>query len=202
MTQAYPLHWPAGWPRAKYREKARFSEKGSDGYPRTLSMATAFERLEDELEAIGAKEMILSSNLERTLSGRPKGNQGEPVDQGVALYFLRKGKPIALACDRWNRVADNINAIAKHIEAIRGMERWGVGSVDQVFTGYERLPAPEHWTQVLGVSPNASAAEVNVAYRQRARSAHPDQGGSGDRMARLNAARDAAIRQIGGPDGV
>ncbi|EQA97247.1 hypothetical protein L286_23260 [Sphingobium sp. HDIP04] len=114
------------------------------------------------------------------------------------MYFERKGKPIALACDRWNRVADNINAIAKHIEAIRGMERWGVGNLDQAFTGYQRLAAPEQWWEVLGVPMRPTRDEVNRAYRDKARTAHPDQGGSHAAMARLNAARDSALAEIGG----
>lgn len=201
MTQSYPLHWPAGWPRTKARATARFFEhKDRGGYvgQKSLSIATAVERLEAELDAIGARNEVLSSNLERTLSGRPRGDRGEPGDPGVAIYFERKGKPIALACDRWNRVADNINAIAKHIEAIRGMERWGVGSVDQVFTGYERLPAPEQWWEVLGVTMQPTRDEVSTAYRAKARAAHPDQGGSDAAMARLNAARDAAIAMLEG----
>src|SRR3546814_7334655 len=66
-------------------------------------------------------------------------------------------------------------AIAKHIEAIRGMDRWGVGSIDQAFAGYQALPAPEQWFQVLGLRASATKHEVDVAYRNKARDAHPDQ---------------------------
>lgn len=44
--------------------------------------------------------------------------------------------------------------------------------------------------RILGVGEDASEAEVQAAYRARMRSAHPDQGGSADEAARLNAARD------------
>ena len=46
-----------------------------------------------------------------------------------------------LACDRWDRPEHNLRAIAKHVEAIRGQERWGVGSVAQAFRGYQALPS-------------------------------------------------------------
>jgi hypothetical protein len=41
------------------------------------------------------------------------------------------------------------------------------------------------------------AAEINASFRQLARSAHPDAGGTVDRMAELNAARDAGIKARG-----
>lgn len=154
------------------------------------SVAVARERLQREVDLLGARGVILSTNVELRLDGQPRSDRSEPSDPGVALYFKLKGKDTVLACDRWTRVADNIIAIAKHIEAIRGMDRWGVGSLDQVFTGYQALPAPEQWWQVLGVSEGASVADIDAAYRAAAPKAHPDRGGSDAAMARLNAARD------------
>ena len=42
--------------------------------------------------------------------------------------------------------------------------------------------------EVLGVAPDASAAEVRAAYRAKARDHHPDAGGDAARMRQLNAA--------------
>lgn len=44
--------------------------------------------------------------------------------------------------------------------------------------------------QVLGLQRGASAEEIRAAHRSLMKSAHPDQGGSAERAARLNAARD------------
>jgi len=44
--------------------------------------------------------------------------------------------------------------------------------------------------RILGVEEGATDAEIQSAYRARMRTAHPDQGGSADEAARLNAARD------------
>src|SRR3546814_9529449 len=96
-----------------------------------VTIATALDRLEAELTRLGARGIILSSNLERTLSGAPRSGQADPADPGVAVYFTLKGKDTVLACDRWYRAADNMVAIAKHIEAIRGMDRWGVGRSEE-----------------------------------------------------------------------
>ena len=57
------------------------------------------------------------------------------------MYFKLDSVPegLVLACDRWLRVEDNIAAVAAHIGALRGIDRWGVGSVRQAFAGYKRL---------------------------------------------------------------
>lgn len=198
MADAYPLTWPSGWPRARGRKSATFHERGTNGGTKQLTLATAFDRLENELTRLGAKGVIVSTNRERRVNGMISAARSEPMDPGVAVYFKLKGRDTVLACDTWYRVADNVNAIAKHIEAIRGMDRWGVGTVEQVFTGYQALPAPEQWWEVLGVSPVATMADIDAAWRSKANAAHPDKpGGSDAAMARLNWARDEGKRARG-----
>lgn len=196
-VSAHPLAWPAGKPRTGYPRRASFGTKGDRGYKTEASLAVARARLQDELDRIGASHVVLSTNVELRLDGLPRSGQPEPNDRGVALYFQRSGKPVVLACDRWDRVPDNIIAIAKHIEAIRGMERWGVGTTDQLFAGFEALPAPEQWWQVLGVTPDAPPHLIEAAYREKAKTAHPDAGGSDAAMARLNRARDEGRKANG-----
>lgn len=189
-AQSYPLHWPHGRPRARSRADAKFRHGGSNG--RRVGVGVARERLQDELDRLGARDIILSTNVELRLDGRPRGDRAEPGDPGAALYFKLNGRDTVLACDRWDRVADNIVAIAKHIEALRGMDRWGVGTIEQAFAGYQALPAPEQWWQVLGCREDTPIAQVEAVYRRLAMKAHPDHGGSDAAMARLNAAMDRA----------
>lgn len=194
MATAFPLTWPAGWPRARARGQAKFSQKGNDGWAKSVTVATARERLQREVDLLGAKDCILSTNVELRLDGQPRSDRGDPADHGVALYFKLKGRDTVLACDRWFRVADNIVAIAKHIEAIRGMDRWGVGTVEQVFTGYQALPAPEQWWTVLGVNSTANVEQIETAWRSKIANCHPDRGGSEAQAARINWARDEGRR--------
>ncbi|MEI6418270.1 MAG: J domain-containing protein [Sphingomonadales bacterium] len=168
----------------------------SRGTKTVASIAVARQRLQEEIDRIGGRHVTLSTNVELRLDGQPRSDRAQPADPGAALYFQRTGKPVVLACDRWDRVADNIIAIAKHIEAIRGMERWGVGTTDQLFAGFEALPAPEQWWQVLGVAPTASVDQIDAAWRDKARAAHPDQGGTDAAMARLNWAHDEGRRAV------
>lgn len=183
MTEAYPLQWPVGKPRKLYPERSRFGE-------RSIDAATSI--LREELRRLGASNMVLSTNLRLRNDGLPYSKQAQPRDQGVAVYFTHKKQPMCFACDRWDRIQDNIYAIAMTIEALRGIERWGSGSmVEQAFTGFVALPAPKDPHDILGVRPGAAADEIDAAYRQKAKAAHPDNGGSVAAMQELNEARAA-----------
>jgi hypothetical protein len=214
-TEAYPLTWPVAWPRHQgMRERASFSRKvavSGVSWKRSesLTVATAINRLICEASAftrsgrtyrIDPEHMVISTNIPATRAGMPMSGRSEPVDPGVAVYFHFDGKPMVLACDKWDRVADNIAAIAAHLDAMRGMERWGVGKLSQVFAGYAALPAPGQtfgtWYDYLGVPHNATFEQAREAYREKAKKAHPDNGGSHEEMTRLNAYWDQARQQF------
>ena len=48
---------------------------------------------------------------------------------------------------------------------------------------------------LLGLRPGCGANEARRAYRAAAKTAHPDAGGANERMAAVNAARDAVLRR-------
>lgn len=195
MTERYPLCWPAGWLRtpAQKRKGARFE----------VSFAVARDELLRELQLLKASSVIISSNVPLRRDGLPYANYRQPEDPGVAVYFQLKGKPHVLACDRWDLVKDNIRAVGLHVAAIRGIERWGVGSVEQAFMGYQALPESSNgskkspWWVVLNVSPDATLDTIKAAYSQKARTHHPDMQGSDERMAEINRAWEEAQRQCG-----
>jgi len=171
------------------------------GYPQTqaLTVADALGRLFNEMRRLGVREgdVIVSTNIRTRLDGLPYSNEAAPADPGAAVYFRLKKADRVLACDRYRSVAGNIAAIAAHIEALRAIDRYGVGTLDQAFAGYTALPAnaDADWAIVLGVPPTASADEIEAAFRRLAMAAHPDRGGSHDEMARLNAAVTAARKR-------
>lgn len=208
---AYPLSWPMGWKRTVVRSRARFSTGKDASYTdsvgkyhrrtvqREASVNDGINRLQAECDRLGARHVILSSNVELRLDGFPRSNQKEPSDPGVACYFTLNGRKTVLACDKWDRVADNIIAIAKHIEALRGQERWGVGNLEQAFRGYQALPdptAPMNWRDVLG---DVDLPTAEATFRERAKRLHPDVGGNPIQMAELNAAISAARQEFRAP---
>ncbi|MBU0517173.1 MAG: DnaJ domain-containing protein [Proteobacteria bacterium] len=195
MPDAFPLHWPQGWARtpAIRRRRSQF------GTP----FAKARDGLLAELRRLGARYITLSTNIELRLDGLPYANRRQPDDPAVAVYFELNGTPHVLACDKWDRVNDNTQAIRKHVEAIRGQDRWGVGTLEQAFSGYKALPDPSQrpWWEVLGVGRTASEDEINAAYRIKVRTAHPDHGGDAEAFKRLTAARDQARKEKRGEGG-
>lgn len=182
---AYPLTWPEGWQRTNPARRG-WSQFGAH------SMKDCARKIIDEVRLAAGQQTVISTNVTLRLDGLPYSNQKPPADPGAAVYFRYEDKPIVLACDRWRTVEENLWAIAKHIEALRGQERWGVGSLEQAFQGYIALPAPEQWWQVLGVPSNADADTIQTAYRTLARKHHPDAGGNHDQFVRIQAAYDAA----------
>jgi len=156
-------------------------------------------RLEIELDRLGAADVTLSSNLRTRLSGDVVANAGEPSDPGVAIYFRFKGRATVFACDGYTRVAENIAAIANHIKALRAIERYGVGSIEQAIAGYRALPADTaaDWRAVFGFNGGpVSAEQLNTRIKEMARDKHPDTGGTEEGMAHLNRARDYALAEL------
>lgn len=205
---AYPLTWPDGRPRrtSAHRKNGPFNSKRNNGRyieTRDISVATALSRLQDELDRIAAYNPIISSNLETRLDGLPRSGQREPDDPGVALYFKIGDEDHCMPCDTYTTVAQNIAALAAHIEATRRIERHGVATVKEMFKGFQALPAPGQaakrpWRKVLGIADdaNVSAEEINYFFKKAAKRAHPDQGGSDALMAEINQARDAALAEV------
>jgi hypothetical protein len=200
--QAYPLAWPQGRPRTPngQRKAGAFKSNGS-----ALTVSVAAGRVEDEIAKLGGRYLLISSNVEVTLSGRPRSGQREPEDRGVCVYFQLAGKPYAMACDRYLTVADNLAAIAAHVDATRKIERHGVATAAETLQAFQALPAPADaprvrpWREVMCVPVGFCRPEdVRHQYRVLAAERHPDApGGSHEKMAELNAARDAALKELG-----
>lgn len=189
-VMAYPLTWPEGWKRHPFsRERARFGT--SSAYQQSREVLAELERM-----GVGDWSVVISTNVALRNDGLPRVQQPTMNDPGAAVYFTLDGERHALACDCWDRVEHNLRAIAKHIEAMRGMNRWGVGSVAQAFSGYKALPAPEDpktWWSVLGLDmPPTRLEDAKAAYRKRAMVAHPDRGGSAEAFEVLRSAWSAA----------
>lgn len=212
---SYPLAWPVGVARSKSKESARFHGHSYSSYETTnyttgqretrtrtsrrdVTVAEARDAVMLELTRLGASApVIISTNLRTRLDGLPAGGQAEPSDPGVAVYFLLNGVETCVAIDRFTRVADNLRAVARTIEALRGIERWGGASLlATAFTGFQGLPAPGEtsepaWWVTLGVDENAAQETIEAAGRRLVAAHHPDKGGDAEEFKRVVAAWNA-----------
>lgn len=212
----FPLEWPVGWKRtpAAERVSGSFQQTKHDvvtvqrdggvvnerqSRSVRVSIYVATQRLEDQIQRLGAVNPTLSTNVSLRLDGRPRSND-EPRDPGAAIYFRFNGRATVLACDRYIRVADNIAAMAAHIDALRRIDRYGVGTLEQALAGYKALPADTaaDWRQVFGFKTDerVTVEQLQERYRERARQVHPDLGGTDDGMAHTNRARDYALAEL------
>jgi hypothetical protein len=217
--QKYPLAWPMGQPRTTSRKDAQFNVKkplppasnGFVGYAgRSLTIAEAMKRLRIEIDRLRINfddDCIVSSNLKLNMSGLPRGDQGEPSDPGVAVYWMtRKGERRVMAIDIYNRVADNIAAVARTLEYMRGIERHGGSAVqERAFTGFTALPPPASCWSVLAMDPPKKhegrddlLARIRAAHRAGYIVLPRDTNGDVVGAAALNAARDEAFEIAGG----
>ncbi len=104
------------------------------------AMGTTAQFLCEELQKLGATGVVVSTNLPLTPDDRIRPEK--PVDPGVAVYFQHHGRSMVFACDKYEGIAYNLQAIAKTIAAIRGIEGWGTSEMmDRAFSGFKKLTA-------------------------------------------------------------
>lgn len=214
--ESYPLRWPEGWKRiaSHNRKRAAFNKAtqvpGSYKRLTQLSVADGIGRVLEELKHLGIvrDDVIISTNIPTRLDGMPRSDKGEPSDPGVAVYWraTQKAPMRCMPVDRYDRVADNLAAVAATLEAMRAIKRHGGSEIlDRAFTGFAALPqyAGPPWREVLGYEPhqNPPLEMIEAAYKVLTRKAHPDAGGSEAKMQELNIARDQARAEMGGKAG-
>jgi len=218
---AYPLSWPVAWKRtpAADRSRARFNRQtvtqyrmgdGSTNSYRgkaqvTIAEATGRVRAELARMGIADDDLVISTNLALRLDGLPRSGQREPDDPGVAVYWTDRFDlsvpPKCMAVDRYDRVADNLAAVAATLDAMRAIERHGGAEVlNRAFEGFAALPGPAagqrmHWSEILGCAPDASMTEVRAAFHRARSAAHPDKGGTNAEFQAIKQAFAEACRE-------
>jgi len=191
MIESYPLQWPAGYPRtAKPSDKYKF-------YPG--SIAEELVGLREELRRMKAAGLVISTNIPVRADGNPYASYSKPADTGVAVYFSVDNKAMAICCDKWNSVEANLRALTMSVDAMRGLDRWGVSEImNRAFMGFKALPekaASFPWWEVLGLSRTCTRKEVDVAYRGKIKVYHPDNGGDPVKWLELQEAYQQGLQQ-------
>lgn len=190
MVEAYPLHWPAGYPRAPKRKDSRFKN----------TLAGARDFVKGEVKRLNGTGLVISTNL-------PVRNDGELYadvaryridDPGVAVYFTRDKQQVCLCCDTYTRVWENLQAIGRTIEALRQIDRDGVSDfLNRAFSGFKALPeraSGKNCWDVLGISQTKDLNAINQRYRELVKAAHPQNGGSQEQLDEVLEARNQALQ--------
>lgn len=203
---AYPLYWPPGYERCRgWRERAKFMKKTGayDRRGRTVNEST--QAVIKELRLLGItddRKIVISTNIKLRLDGYPLSNQREPTDPGVSVWWVdSKGRSRVMASDGYDRIADNLYAIALSLEALRGLSRWKCsGLLERAMNALVALPAPvgESWWEVLVVKRDDAEPIIYAAYVDRRKRAHPDHiEGSHNEFIRVNKAWEDCCKERG-----
>jgi hypothetical protein len=203
--EKYPLCWPVGYPREQRPSRSRF---GNNPFGKTRD--EIFKQLRLMLSWKDRENVILSTNIPLKNDGYPYANYKQLSDKGVAVYFRYQNTDTVICCDKWDKIEDNLWAVAKTIESMRAIDRWGVSDfMKRSFTGFNALPPKQpdkpkrEWWQVMTYSQkpgNASWdwAGVEAQYKSLAKQRHPDVvGGSVEQFQELSNAFAEAKKYYG-----
>lgn len=193
LIDAFPLCWPFGYERAE-AEKRTVSR-----FKQTMDESQKF--LHKEIDRLGGIKVIVSTNIPVRKDGMlySEWMNRKIEDPGVAVYFEYKGNQVALCCDRYLRIWENIYAIGRTIEALRQISRDGVSDfLNRTFTGFKQIAettatSTTCW-DVLGIQPTKDRIKIMDVYRSAAKSVHPDVGGTPEDFDRINKAYKQALQ--------
>lgn len=183
LPPPYPLAWPEGQRRTQRRVKSQFK----------TGFAGALKNVRDSLRLFGQDSGISSGAIE--IATNATLTNEKPSDPGVAVWFVWDGAVRCVAVDRYQTVAENLQAIHHVIEARRTeLRHGGIELVRTTFRGFTALAAPAGsvpWHQVLGVATGSDKAAITAAWRELSRRHHGDE----ERQRALNVARDQGMKE-------
>jgi hypothetical protein len=166
-------------------------------------------KLEEELAHLKATEIIIEADFSEgqiRLDGWPR-NDARPVFEGVKISFnLPKVGRVEYATDAYWKWQSNVRAIAMGLTALRAVDRYGITSGHQQYTGFKSIearplssfttrelavewianlfsgPQQANVKQVLSHTNNHISAEQKTVLRNAMFKVHPDHGGSTEMM--------------------
>lgn len=142
------------------------------------------------------------------------------VSPRVVVSFDTRHGPLRYQADRFNARRNgqgwrhNVRAIALTLQALRAVDRWGVGGRGEQYRGWTALGAGgpyassgslgdarglllRWWSEADGPAPahplDWTPGAVRAAYRRAAAGTHPDVGGNADMFRAVTAARDLLL---------
>ena len=169
-----PLSWPEGLPAT-----LRSSQRTDHGFSAQISLQQAVGYLAEEMQDDRFHAAILSMDIEQPLVDRLRRKVGNRT--GACLQLKYNSKTYVIGCDRWLTLEHNVYAISLAIRHWRNMDRWGIGSLAALLSGFEAHVnevtnttttstsiVPE-WMEALGLGPSATLEDAVAVYHRRAK---------------------------------
>jgi hypothetical protein len=190
--------WPGERTKERRDHRFRISYEASwgRGSRSGVDWRATTNLLARELEHLSAKDIL----LQMAVGDRDIRNDGwikanaRPSHPGVILTFESKYGPLSYPCDTFTDWQANVRAIAKALEALRMVDRYGVTRRGEQYRGWKQLPPAGGSTATMtaevaanliadvimaevGVSPEElldNVGDFRQAYRDAAKRVHPD----------------------------
>ncbi len=170
------------WPHAETRGRRR--AVFSAGWSATVDL------LEREVAHLGARRAVLQLAVTEDdirLDGAIRAS-ARPTHPGAIVSFESRHGPLEYATDVFDRWQDNVRAIALGLEALRKVDRYGIGKRGEQYAGWKQLaaggPSPERGVQII---------RDLGGLRKALMATHPDHGGDPEDFAAVQAAREAGL---------
>ena len=187
------------------------------------SISTTQSDLKCELATIGVDECVIQADLDESdirLDGIPRANARYKSSRVIVSFTHPEQGDISFPCGTYHDLWDNIRGIVKTMEALRAIDRYGVTKNSQQYTGWKQLPSNAIVLQEFSSVEEAASFILDTAigldeclqyhhnamlnngpfrremYHAAASMAHPDKGGSVQKMTKLNKARDMIAEHI------
>lgn len=195
--------------------------KKDDRFDRTGTQTQSDLRI--ELAAIGVRNAVIQADItegDLRNDGMLRANARFQSSRIMLAFNHPTQGAVSFPAWTYRDPWANLRAIVKTLEALRAIDRHGVTRNAQQYTGWKQLPpqgeaiAATEFATVHDAArfllktqiPKAQIAEawvrdimessdrLNRVYREAAKNAHPDTGGSDELMRKVNAARDMIER--------
>lgn len=168
---------------AEFHAPPNFSNPFRAGWSDTLVL------LQRELDKLDAHEVAIELALtesEIRLDGWPRAD-ARPHHPGAVVSFDSKHGPLRYGTDAFPNWQANVRAIALGLEALRKVERYGIGKRGEQYVGWKQLPAGDPAQAKRGRDLIAEHGGETAALK----ATHPDHGGDREDFEAVQAARAA-----------
>lgn len=182
------------WPKPPTAER-RFS-------PFKMLWRKVLDLLEYELRRLDARDVVIfldvtSADIRNDGALRSGAVVRSPR---VLLSFTGRHGPQFYPCDAFATWQDNLHAVARSLEALRMIDRYGVSCSGEQYRGFTPLPSPqtarEEAARILARHGDGDAARIltdgeyrTAVWRAASKATHPDQGGDAARFSQVQEAR-------------
>lgn len=177
----------SSWP-VEFSRTRTFHNPFRAGWDDTLRL------LSYELEKLGAKSVVIEAFFaedDLRLDGWPRAGR-RPAQPGVIVSFDSRHGPLRYGTDAFPEYEANLRAIGLGLEALRKVDRYGIGKRGEQYQGWKAIEAAPRDRLVSRGREIIENHGGNV--RDALRATHPDRpGGVEEDFKAVNAAREAGI---------